>query len=67
MSKTNKANKNNLLNLKGVSTNNAGNYFARVTVNGKSVAVGTYDTPEKASAAYQGASKLAEKLNLKGE
>lgn len=60
-----KVNKRNLLGLTGVSTNKAGNYIARVTLNKKSVSVGTYETPELASAAYKGAFKLKEKLNIK--
>lgn len=40
---------------KGVSKNNYGKWQARISVKGKSVALGSYDTPEEASKVYEAA------------
>jgi hypothetical protein len=40
---------------KGVSKNNYGKWQARISINNKSVALGSYDTPEEASKVYEAA------------
>lgn len=48
------ARRNNLSGMKGVSRN-WGKWAARICINRKTICLGTFDTPEQASAAYQAA------------
>jgi len=47
----------NKLGIKGVSQNGAG-YSGTITTNGRKVHLGTFRTPEEASAAYRGAARI---------
>lgn len=60
-----KVNKRNLSGYTGVSTNASGNSFARIKINGDQVFLGTYKTPEEASAAHDTVARLKEKYTFK--
>lgn len=64
-SETKKVNSRNLVGLSGVSTNKAGNAFARIRINGKQEFLGTFRTPELASVAHDVVANLQEKYDLK--
>ena len=48
---------NNTSGFKGVVINKSGSFVAQITTNGKSKYIGSFDTAEKASQAYQDAKK----------
>ncbi len=51
-------NKNNKLGIKGVhKKKKSGKYQAKININGKTVSLGYYNTPQKAARAYQKAAK----------
>ena len=49
--------RNNTSGFKGVVINKSGSFVAQITINGKSKYLGSFDTAEKASQAYQAAKK----------
>lgn len=58
-----RARKDNLLGKLGVSTRAAGSYFARITLDGKRIYLGTYRTPEQAHQAYLQAKRRIHEAN----
>lgn len=53
--------KNNTSGYKGVVINKSGKFIAQITNNGKSKYIGSYKTPQEASAAYQDAFEKSKK------